>query len=114
MKKIVALVMLCITHTILFAQTTPEGVNYQAVARNQRGEILANQPIELKVSLFSMLGGNAKSEYYSEVHRVSTSVTGVFSLIIGSGTTQSGVFNNIPWAVENVWMEVSIKSRGQG
>jgi hypothetical protein len=113
MKKVILLLaMSSLLSTLLFAQSSPEGMNYQAVARNSKGEILANQPIALKVMLFSMQS-NGKQVYYNEVHDVVTSPTGVFSLVVGKGTKESGVYENIPWALENVWMEVSIKSKGQ-
>ncbi len=113
MKKVILLLAFSsLLSTLLFAQSSPEGMNYQAVARNSKGEILANQPIALKVILFSMQS-SGKQVYYNEVHDVVTSATGVFSLVVGKGTKESGVYENIPWALENVWMEVSIKSKGQ-
>ncbi|MEO6252970.1 MAG: hypothetical protein ABIO79_06680, partial [Ferruginibacter sp.] len=113
MKKVILLLaMSSLLSTMLLAQNNPEGMNYQAVARNSKGEILANQPIALKVILFSMQS-NGKLEYYNETHDVVTSATGVFSLVIGRGNKGNGVYENIPWSLENVWMEVSIKSKGQ-
>jgi hypothetical protein len=113
MKKVILLLAISsLLSTLLFAQSSPEGMNYQAVARNSKGEILANQPIALKVALFSMQS-SGKNVYYNEVHDVVTSATGVFSLVVGKGNKESGVYENIPWALENVWMEVSIKSKGQ-
>jgi hypothetical protein len=113
MKKVMLLLaMSSLFTTMLFAQSNPEGMNYQAVARNAKGEILVNQPIALKVVLFSMQT-NGKFEYYNETHDVVTSPAGVFSLVIGKGNKPSGVYENIPWSLENIWMEVSIRSKGQ-
>jgi hypothetical protein len=113
MKRIILLLAFSgLFSTMLFAQSSPEGMNYQAVARNLKGEILANQPISLKVLLFS-LNANGKSAYYNEVHDVVTSPTGVFSLIVGRGRKESGLFSTIPWAKENIWMEVAIKSKNE-
>ena len=97
---------------VMVAQVSPEGMNYQAVARNLKGEILANQPVALMVSLFSSTN-NGKTVYYSEQHDVVTSAVGVFSLIVGKGGQATGVFANTPWDVENIWMQVSIKGHGQ-
>lgn len=105
------MVISLISNMMLKAQVLPEGMNYQAVARNLRGEILANQPIALKVKLFSV--ANEKKEYYTENHDVVTSATGVFSLIIGKGKPEIGSYSAIPWSNENIWMEVAIKSKGQ-
>lgn len=95
----------------VLAQQSAQGINYQAVARNLKGEILANQPIALKLSLFS--SSNTKTEYYTEVHNVTTSVAGIFSLIVGAGQSPVGDFATVPWSTENIWLEVSIKSKGQ-
>ena len=113
MKKLILLLaMSCTFCSMLVAQTNPEGMNYQAVARNTKGEILADQPIALKVILFSVQS-TGKIEYYNEVHDVVTSATGVFSLVVGKGKKESGVFETVPWSKENIWMQVSIKSKGQ-
>lgn len=114
MKKVFAFLTVLIMFACqqLFAQAQPEGMNYQAVARNLKGEILANQPVSLRISLFSM-GSNSKSEYFREVHEITTSMAGVFSLIVGKGTPEFGIFKDIPWSTENIWLEVSIKSKGE-
>jgi hypothetical protein len=113
MKRVILLLALAsMFSSNLFAQSRPEGMNYQAVARNLKGEILANQPIALKVALFSTVG-STQTPYFREVHNVVTSPTGVFSLIIGQGTLEFGTFDNVPWSRENIWMEVAIKSKGQ-
>jgi hypothetical protein len=98
--------------SVMVAQVSPEGMNYQAVARNLKGEILANQPVALMVTLFSS-SNNGKNIYYKEQHDVVTTTVGVFSLVIGKGSQTTGTFATIPWDVENIWMEVSIKGRGQ-
>lgn len=113
MKKVILLLAFSgMLSTLLMAQSSPDGMNYQAVARNLKGEILADQPISLKVVLFSN-DVSGKIIHFSEVHDVVTSSTGVFSLPIGKGTKETGFFNLVPWSRENIWMEVSIKSKGE-
>jgi hypothetical protein len=113
MKKVFfACLLFIVTMVPALAQQNAQGINYQAVARNLKGEILANQPIALKLSLFS--NSNGKTEYYTEVHEVTTSVAGIFSLIVGAGTSPGGTFSTVPWSTENIWLEVAIKSKGQG
>ena len=113
MKKVILLLAISsLLTTLLFAQVDPGGMNYQAVARNLKGEILANQPISLTVSLFSVQS-SGKVQYYKEVHNVTTSLTGVFSLIVGNGTPSTTLaYQAIPWSSQNIWMEVAIKSKG--
>ena len=111
-KLLLLLSFISIFSSALLAQSIPDGMNYQAVARNLKGEIQPNQPIALRVVLFSVQN-NGNMEYYRESHDVVTSPTGVFSLIVGQGKKESGIFDDIPWSTENIWMEVSIKSKGQ-
>jgi hypothetical protein len=98
--------------SILSAQPIPRGMNYQAVARNLKGEILPNEMIALKINLVSNHDQERRS-YFSETHTVTTNALGLFSLIIGEGTAEQGTFNDVPWSTENIWMEVAIKDKTQ-
>lgn len=113
MKKIFFL--LCFQLVLLaagYAQVVPKGMNYQAVARNLKGEIILNQKLSLKIYLFSQ-EGNQRTNHYSEIHEVATNELGLFNLIIGEGTKYHGEYGLIPWNKENIWMEVAIKDKGQ-
>jgi enhancing lycopene biosynthesis protein 2 len=94
------------------AQSIPRGMKYQAVARDLKGEILANAKIELRISLLSKAGGSQVS-YYSELHSVITNQLGLFTLVVGDGKMESGEFDNVPWATSDIWMEIQIKANGQ-
>jgi len=96
------------------AQTVPNGMKYQAVARNLSGEVLANQKSTLKISLVTASSGaKVGAAYYSETHDVTTDLLGLFTLVIGEGKVQSGSFIKVPWSTEDIWMEVAIKDKGQ-
>jgi len=95
------------------SQVVPKGMNYQAVARNLKGEIIANQKVSLKINLFGN-ADNKRNNHYSEIHEVSTNTMGLFNLIIGEGARDLGEYGLIPWNTENIWMEVAIKDKGQG
>ena len=67
----------------LIAQSVPQGMNYQAVARDMDGRVLADQNISLKISL---LGDSPDGKVmYSEIHEVETSGLGLFNVVIGEG-----------------------------
>jgi len=97
--------------TGVYAQDVPLGMQYQAVARDLQGNILSNQTITLKISLVS----NQKSHavYYSEIHEPTTNQLGLFTLVIGGGKATNGVFSEVPWSTEDVWMQVAIKDKGK-
>lgn len=112
MKKIFLLTALSFSLMISFAQHVPQGMKYQAVARNLSGDIIANQPISLKINLVTEQG-NSSTVYYSEIHNVTTNQLGLFTLTIGEGEVQKGTFSSIPWSTEDIWMQVAIKDNGK-
>ena len=112
MKKILLLTILSFSILISFAQHVPQGMKYQAVARNLSGDIIANQQISLKINLVTEQGSSS-TIYYSEVHKVTTNQLGLFTLTIGEGEVQKGTFSSIPWSTEDIWMQVAIKDNGK-
>ncbi|AEE50078.1 hypothetical protein [Haliscomenobacter hydrossis] len=82
------------------------GMNYQAVARDASGKLLANKTIFLRVNLLSE--GPGGQAVYSEVHQVSTSANGLFNLVIGQGDAQGATFKEVPWAEKNIWLELAL------
>jgi len=86
------------------AQSGLTGINYQAVARNNNGVMLANQALTVRISI---LGGAANGPVqYQETHDVTTNTLGLFTLQIGSGTPVTGTFAAIPWANANQYLKV--------
>lgn len=95
----------------LKAQKTNElGMNYQAVARDATGQIIANQPIQLEATL--RVDGPDGKVVYSEVHQVTTSELGLFTLVIGQGETKGDDFATVPWSEKNIWLEMAIAEKG--
>lgn len=94
-----------------FSQT-PAGINYQAVARDESGNVMANKALSFKISLASRLGNG--NNVYSEVHKMKTNEFGLVNFVIGRGEVISGSFDDIPWAEGNVWMEVAIDRENTG
>nr|ACN58830.1 Legionella vir region protein [uncultured bacterium BLR12] len=112
MKKITLIIALCFCMIFSFAQHVPQGMKYQAVARNLSGNIIANQEIYLKIDLLTGQG-SLSTIYYSEVHKVVTNQLGLFTLTIGEGNIEKGTFSSIPWSTADVWMQVAIKDKGK-
>jgi hypothetical protein len=114
MKKLLLLLILVCLASIPFAQAqqVPQGMKYQAVARSLSGQVMANQPVTLKISLNSKLLGATKT-HYSETHTVTTNTLGLFDLTIGAGKVGTGTFKNVPWSSEDIWMEIAIQDGGK-
>lgn len=96
----------------LYAQVVPRGMNYQAVAYDDKGEIISNQKVSLKISLFG-LERETRKNHYIEIHQVSTNPMGLFNLEIGAGLKESGEYGLVPWNEENIWLEVAIWDKGK-
>jgi len=110
MKRISILFVLSIfLFSTARSQSVPQGMKYQAVARDLKGNVLANQPIELKIALISDV--DRQTIAYSETHSVTTNEVGLFNLVIGEGDNSKGLFEEVPWSSYDIWMEVSIKDK---
>lgn len=110
-KPLLFLAIFQLLFIFCFSQGVPEGMKYQAVARNTKGGILSNETIVLEISLVSNTNGKSKV-HYSEAHTVTTSAQGLFDLVIGAGSISKGVFSNVPWSTDDIWMQVGIKEKG--
>lgn len=113
MKKIHAILLFQMVFLSAgYTQVIPKGMNYQAVARNLKGEVIANEKIAFKIYLFAY-DGQQRINYYSEVHETTTNALGYFNLTIGEGSKEQGEYGLVPWNRDNIWMEVNIKDRGR-
>jgi uncharacterized protein (TIGR02145 family) len=111
MKKIAAhLFIFCfLLINLLFAQT-PQGFNYSAVARDATGKPLANRSVSVQLSILKTSPTGALQ--YAENHAVNTDGYGLFNLVVGSGTVQSGSISNIQWGSANHYLKVDIDANG--
>jgi len=89
-----------------FAQN---GINYKAVIKDNNGNVVANQTIDVK---FSILQG--ATDVYREFHTQSTDANGIIILNIGEGTPSLGVFNDLDWASDNHFLKVEVDIERDG
>ncbi|HMT77175.1 MAG TPA: hypothetical protein PKA44_05645 [Saprospiraceae bacterium] len=108
MKYVYIFLISFLYSVVAVGQSTPKGMNYQAVARDEKGKIISNQKIELKIELNS-LQSDKETIYYSEIHNLETNQVGLFSLIIGEGKSITGNYADIPWSKEDIFIHISIK-----
>ncbi|CAN5336564.1 hypothetical protein BH09BAC5_BH09BAC5_13030 [soil metagenome] len=108
MKKNITLILFLVLHLCLSAQVAPpQGVNYQAVARNTSGVELQNTPLTVRVGIYT--DQSATNQVYEETHGVTTNSFGLFNLVVGHGTqTSTGAFNAISWGNSAYYMKVEI------
>lgn len=115
MKKILLLSYLLILGINMSSaqsnQSIAQGINYQAVARNAEGQLLANQTVTLKIALSSKTG--AQKEHYAEIHEVRTDALGLFHIVIGRGKEIQGVLQEVPWSKEQIWLDIKLDPQGK-
>ncbi len=111
MKKILLLLFAaCLSIAWLQAQLVPQALNYQAVARDASGNLLANQSVGIK---FNILQGAPNGPVqYSERHVTTTNQFGLFTLKVGRGTPITGTFSAVPWTNANQWLQVELDPAG--
>jgi len=95
--------------SMLFAQA-PQSFKYQAVARDNAGAVLDNQTVSLKVQILE--GNTGGPAVYIETHTSVTNAFGLINLEIGTGTVQSGTFDEIDWGVENHFLRLDMDANG--
>ena len=101
MKKTILTLLSVLFCAITFAQNVPQGINYQAIARDAAGAELANDTLIVQ---FSILEGAAIS--WQETHAVNTNDFGLFTAIIGQGTStsngNSSTFDLVDWGLQHI------------
>lgn len=110
MKKVFALLLTSILSVSIWAQT-PQSIRYQAVARDNSGNVLSNQAVSFRISiLFGSVSGNIT---YRETHTgLSTNAFGLAELEIGKGTPVNGTFSAIDWSMNSYFVQVEMDPAG--
>lgn len=88
----------------------PQAFNYQAVARNASGNLIATQAIGLKLIIHQ--GSASGTTVYSETHSPTTNQFGLFTVSLGQGTVVTGTFASIVWSSGNYWLEAQMDPAG--
>jgi hypothetical protein len=88
----------------------PQGIPYQAAARNSSGAILASTNISVRFTIRDSIATGAIK--YRETHSVTTTAQGMFSLNVGQGTVVSGTFAGINWATNAKFMQMEMDPTG--
>ena len=86
------------------AQTVPQGINYQAVMRDNAGQPLVSQNVTIRFSLRS--GSTTGTLQWQETHNITTNAYGLFTAVIGQGTNVTGNFSTINWSSSTYFLEV--------
>ncbi len=110
MKKLYLVIQVLLIGLVTLAQT-PIGFSYQAVLRNGDGKVIANQDVNLTISLTASSGNPI---YYSELHQISTNDFGLINVVIGQGLNQQGSLANVPWGNEQIMLNIVYRLGANG
>lgn len=95
----------------VWAQNGPGlGFNYQGVARDASGKLLANTTLYLRTSFLTPheAASNTFNTHYSEAHEVRTDALGRFNLVVGQGQVVAGSTTAVPWSAGQVYLQVEL------
>ena len=117
MKKIIGLFFLCIAFLsiqgISYAQSgAPNGINYQAVIRDNMGNLVANSPVAIRINIRQNSASGVV--IFSEKHLVTTTQYGLVNFVIGAGSFLGlgGPFATINWGNGPYYLDLGVAFSG--
>lgn len=105
MKKQLLIIALILSAATLFAQV-PQKMSYQAVVRNDLGQLITNQNVGIQISILQ--GSESGTEVYSEIINTTTNANGLLSIQIGGGAG----FDAIDWAAGPYFIKTETDPEG--
>jgi hypothetical protein len=110
MKRIYNLLCLGILACNILLAQIPEKIDFQAIARNASGQVIADQVINVQLAILQ--GPLPGTMIYEEVHQAMTDDYGQFVLPVGTGTGLSGTFAEIEWSAGPHFMDIKMDPEG--
>ncbi len=110
MKKILISIATILAFNVLSYAQTPEKMQYQAVARDNSGAIIANQSVGFKIAIVQ--GSANGTVVYEETHNSSTNAFGLVNLQIGGGSPLTGTMSAIDWSNGPFYVKTYLDANG--
>lgn len=107
MKKTLLFLSLCLIVANAFSQA-PLSFQYQAVVRDDTGQPLANEEVELTVHI--LMGSHEGSPVFSETHYLETNAFGLVNIQVGSQESME----NINWDEGIYFVEIIVDGNPMG
>ena len=112
MKNILSILAISFFVNTIIAQSVPQKINYQAVAHDANGDVLANKNLNVTVGILS--GSAVGTLVYEETHSVTSNQYGLFYFKIGEGVVSSGAMNTITWETTDHFVNVNVNGDDLG
>ncbi|MBE6340899.1 MAG: hypothetical protein E7069_09215 [Bacteroidales bacterium] len=87
----------------------PQGISYQAVVRDGSNIIAANEEFEVQITISAELANGTTASEYTETHTVKTNENGLFTLVIGQGSS-SLQFSEFNWAIQGATYKIATQT----
>ena len=109
MRKVFLLIVIVMATITISAQ---DGINYQAVVRDDNGDLMKNEAIAVEFNILKT--STSGTVVYTETHALTTNNFGNVVAIIGQGTATLNTFAGIDWASDKHFLNVKINSTDMG
>lgn len=110
MKKTTFTLALAILISLTTSAQSQQAFKYQAVVRNNIGNLIQNQLVAFRISVLQ--GVLPGTTVYQERHTGSTNNYGLANLEIGNGVVLSGVFSDINWTHGSIFLKIEFDPAG--
>ena len=115
MNRFSFLIFFLVIVSSIMAQEVPQTAVFSAVVRNSDNEIIANSPIDVRLTFLE--GGQYGTPVYCAVHRTTTNSMGSMTVklnrdVLSCGCNGASVlsFEDIPWGNGDYWMQVEYRT----
>mgnify|MGYP006276498817 CR=1 FL=1 len=110
MKRLLLVFLLSFLGVGIINAQSPDMFSYQAVARDDQGNVISSQDVGIKISILQ--GSATGTVVYAEEHSKTTNGQGLVNLMIGNGSVTSGTFSNIDWSSGPYFVKVELDETG--
>ena len=104
------LILLFVMAAMIGHAQAPQGIKYQAVARDAAGALISNTNVSMRFSIRS--GSITGPVVYQETHTAMTNQFGLVTVTLGMGTAVTGTFNTISWSSGDMFLETELDPAG--
>jgi len=115
MKKTTLIIVVSLLFTFNFSLSnllaqSPQAFKYQAVVRDNNGNLLINHLVNFKISILKTIASG--TAVYVETQSYTTNPYGLANLVIGNGTLVSGNFTTINWGNDEYFVKIEFDANG--
>jgi hypothetical protein len=112
MKRITVITTTLLTFFLCISSwaQAPQGINYQAVVRDNLGNVLPTTNVGIEISIHQATPTG--TIVYSEIFSPTTTSLGMINLVIGQGAPVVGTFSAIDWSAGPYYCEMGLDITG--